>query len=77
MRILIADDDDVSRLELEALLTRHGHEVVAVADGTEAWEILQGDNPPRLRGVTECPLHFFLVKLPAPGKQSLFGNFHD
>jgi phosphoserine phosphatase RsbU/P len=48
MRILIADDDDVSRLELEALLTRHGHEVVAVADGTEAWEILQGEDPPRL-----------------------------
>ena len=48
MRILIADDDDVSRLELEAFLTRHGHEVVAVADGAEAWEILQGDDPPRL-----------------------------
>jgi CheY-like chemotaxis protein len=48
MRILIADDDDVSRLELEALLLRHGHEVVAVSDGTEAWDILQGDNPPRL-----------------------------
>ncbi|WP_020471902.1 response regulator [Zavarzinella formosa] len=48
MRILIADDDDVSRLELEALLTRHGHEVVAVSDGTEAWEILQGEDPPRL-----------------------------
>jgi len=48
MRILIADDDDVSRLELESLLTREGYEVVAVADGTEAWEILQGANPPRL-----------------------------
>ena len=48
MRILIADDDDVSRLELESLLTRHGHEVVAVADGTEAWDILRGDDPPRL-----------------------------
>ena len=48
MRILIADDDDVSRLELEVLLKRHGHEVVAVADGTEAWEILQGEDPPRL-----------------------------
>ena len=48
MRILIADDDDVSRLMLEALLIRHGHEVVAVADGTEAWEILQGEDPPQL-----------------------------
>jgi DNA-binding response OmpR family regulator len=48
MRILIADDDDVSRLALEALLTRNGHEVVAVADGAHAWEILQGKDPPRL-----------------------------
>lgn len=48
MRILIADDDDVSRLELEALLVRHGHKVVAVGDGTEAWTILQGEDPPRV-----------------------------
>jgi CheY-like chemotaxis protein len=48
MRILIADDDDVSRQVLETLLTRHGHEVVAVSDGTEAWEVLRGDDPPRL-----------------------------
>jgi sigma-B regulation protein RsbU (phosphoserine phosphatase) len=48
MRILIADDDDVSRLELEALLARDGHSVVAVSDGTEAWEALQGEDPPRL-----------------------------
>lgn len=48
MRLLIAEDDDVTRLELESLLTRHGHEVVAVTDGTEAWQVLQGDDPPRL-----------------------------
>lgn len=48
MRILIADDDNVSRLELEALLTRRGHEVVAVSDGTEAWRILQSEESPRL-----------------------------
>lgn len=48
MRILIADDDDVSRLELEALLVAHGHEVTAVPDGTDAWELLRGADPPRL-----------------------------
>ncbi len=48
MRILIADDDAVSRLELKSLLSRHGHDVVAVSDGTEAWEILKGENPPKL-----------------------------
>lgn len=48
MRILIADDDDVSRLELETLLQRHGYKVVAVSDGTEAWKVLQAENPPRL-----------------------------
>ncbi len=48
MRVLIADDDEVSRLELESFLTRAGYEVVAVSDGLEAWEILQGQDPPRL-----------------------------
>lgn len=48
MRILIADDDSVSRLELEALLVRNGHEAVVVADGAEAWDILQGACPPQL-----------------------------
>jgi CheY-like chemotaxis protein len=48
MRVLIADDEDVSRLVLEALLYRHGHEVVAVPNGNAAWEVLQGKNPPQL-----------------------------
>ena len=48
MRILIADDENVSRVMLEILLAQHGHEVTAVTDGTEALEILQGEDPPQL-----------------------------
>ncbi len=48
MRILIADDDDVSRLELSSLLTRSGYDVTAVADGPPAWDILRGADAPRL-----------------------------
>ncbi len=48
MRILIADDDDVSRLAVEAMLIKRGHEVVAVADGAEAWQALQEPDAPRL-----------------------------
>lgn len=38
MRILIADDDPVSRLKLEFILTKGGYDVVAVADGAQALE---------------------------------------
>ena len=48
MRLLIADDDDVSRLELEALHTGHGHEVVTVSAGTPSWEILEEEDLARL-----------------------------
>jgi sigma-B regulation protein RsbU (phosphoserine phosphatase) len=47
MRILIADDDDISLLTLKTALSKRGHEVVDVADGTLAWEVLQtADAPP-------------------------------
>lgn len=48
MKILIAEDEDVSRLKLESLLTAWGYEVVAVEDGTEAWKILDHEDAPRL-----------------------------
>lgn len=48
MRILIADDDDVSRLALQSLLAHHGYDVTAVSDGTQAWDVLQSADPPRL-----------------------------
>ena len=48
MRILIADDDDVSRCKLEALLSKWGYEVISVEDGMLAWEALHQENAPRL-----------------------------
>jgi phosphoserine phosphatase RsbU/P len=48
MRILIADDDRVSRKMLEAVLVEWGYEVEAVADGSAAWEVLQRDDAPKL-----------------------------
>src|SRR5271167_1974427 len=48
MRILIADDSIVSRHLLEATLRKWGYEVVVACDGLEAWNVLQGENAPRL-----------------------------
>ncbi|MGE3805349.1 MAG: response regulator transcription factor [Gemmataceae bacterium] len=48
MRVLVADDDALSRRQLEALLEQDGHEVVAVADGATAWSLLQRPVGPRL-----------------------------
>ena len=41
MRLLIAEDDSVNRLHLKATVERMGHEVVATADGAQAWEAIQ------------------------------------
>ena len=43
MRILIAEDDTVSRRVLEATLARAGYEVLSVADGTAAATHLADD----------------------------------
>jgi len=48
MRILIAEDESVSRRLLEGLLQKWGHEVVVCPDGDSAWEILKQANAPRL-----------------------------
>ena len=48
MRMLIADDDPLTRRLLEKILGKSGHEVVAVASGAEAWQILSGQDPPAL-----------------------------
>lgn len=48
MKILIAEDDPVSRRVLEEFLHRWGHEVTAVTNGADAWASLQSENPPRV-----------------------------
>jgi two-component system, cell cycle response regulator len=48
MKILIADDELISRRMLQALLTTWGHDVVAVDDGNAAFEQLKAQDAPRL-----------------------------
>lgn len=59
MKILIAEDDPVSRHVLTTNLAKWGHDVVAVGDGLEAWRVLQQDDA----------LHFAIVDWMMPGME--------
>jgi len=48
MRVLIADDEAISRKILEDSLTKWGYEVLVTRDGNEAWDVLQRDDAPNL-----------------------------
>jgi two-component system, cell cycle response regulator len=48
MRILVADDEPISRHLMTSLLTRWGHQVVVARDGNEAWDILCSLDSPTL-----------------------------
>ena len=48
MKILIADDESATRRLVEALLSKLDHEVIVARDGSQAWEILQQPDAPRL-----------------------------
>jgi diguanylate cyclase (GGDEF)-like protein len=48
VRVLIAEDDSISRRMLEAFLVKWGFEVMVAKEGEEAWGILQGNDAPRL-----------------------------
>lgn len=48
MKILIAEDDPVSRRILEATLTRWGYELEVATDGEQAWAALRTADAPRL-----------------------------
>ncbi|MBL8799159.1 MAG: response regulator [Planctomycetia bacterium] len=48
MKILIAEDDPISRCLLEASLAKWQYEVVVATDGAQAWQKLQADDPPEL-----------------------------
>jgi phosphoserine phosphatase RsbU/P len=48
MKVLIAEDDPVSRRMLEATLRNFGYEVVLATDGAQAWAVLQLEDAPPL-----------------------------
>lgn len=48
MRILIAEDDSVTRKLLEVHLAKWGHQVMACSDGAQAWQVLSAEDPPKL-----------------------------
>ena len=48
MKLLIAEDDETSRLILSSVCTKWGYDVICVEDGQAAWEILQHKNAPQL-----------------------------
>jgi CheY-like chemotaxis protein len=48
VKILIAEDERVSRRLLELTLAGWGHEVIVTEQGEEAWAILEQEDPPSL-----------------------------
>ncbi len=48
MRVLVAEDNPIFQVILEALLSDWGYDVILVSKGQEAWEILQREDGPQL-----------------------------
>jgi len=47
-RVLIAEDETVTRLILKHWILRWGYEIIVVESGNEAWQVLQKDRPPEI-----------------------------
>ncbi len=48
LKVLIADDDPPTRVLLRAAINQWGYEITEAKDGSEAWEVLQHEDAPRL-----------------------------
>ncbi len=48
MKVLIADDDSITRLTLGKRIRDWGYEAIEAEDGMEAWESLKSGDPPRI-----------------------------
>lgn len=48
MRILIAEDDPISRSLLSEVLQKFGHDVVETEEGNQAWDVMQQADSPRV-----------------------------
>lgn len=61
MRILIAEDEKVTRLRLQRALSEWGFEVEAASDGQAAWERLCEEDPPHL-----CIVDWLMPRMEGP-----------
>jgi DNA-binding response OmpR family regulator len=48
MKVVIAEDDPISRCLLEVALAAWGYQPVGTSDGAGAWQLLQGEDAPKL-----------------------------
>ena len=48
MKVLIAEDENISRRKLEKFLKDLNYEVISCKDGLEAWDIIQSEDAPNL-----------------------------
>ena len=48
MRILVVDDDSVTRLALESLFSQRGFDVLTANEGEKAFELLAQEDAPRI-----------------------------
>ena len=55
MKVLIAEDETVSRLLLESMLQEWGYDVVSTGDGLEAWDVLLQPEAPKLAAAPLLP----------------------
>src|SRR5882762_7861814 len=72
MKILVADDDMISRRLVGRMLERFGYEVVTAENGLQAAEILSGEDSPRL-----ALIDWMMPELDGPGVCKLVRSRHD
>lgn len=72
MKILVADDDLLSRRIMARMLERNGYDVVTAENGLQAAEILAGDDSPRL-----ALIDWMMPELDGPGVCLRVRSRHD
>jgi two-component system, cell cycle response regulator len=72
MKILVADDEMLSRRLMERMLQRNGYEVITAENGREAAEILSCDDGPRL-----ALIDWMMPELDGPGVCRQVRGRHD
>jgi two-component system NtrC family sensor kinase len=48
MKVLVAEDEAVSRITLTKVLERLGYEVISAIDGAKAWDVIESEDAPSL-----------------------------